>query len=112
MAKKTTKEKETKKEETLLDDSLFEDETLEAAEEPIVDLPDVGDEDEEPLETLAQIEADMMKRGKAEGFVDAEELRDRTTHLGLTDQQIEDILEKFRAAGIKTESDDDEKDIE
>ncbi|MDD7618253.1 MAG: RNA polymerase sigma factor RpoD [Bacillales bacterium] len=54
----------------------------------------------------------MMKRGKAEGFVDAEELRDRTTHLGLTDQQIEDILEKFRAAGIKTESDDDEKDIE
>ena len=113
MAKKTTKEKETKKEETLLDDSLFEDETsLEAAEEPIVDLPDVGDEDEEPLETLAQIEADMMKRGKAEGFVDAEELRDRTMHLGLTDQQIEDILEKFRAAGIKTESDDDEKDIE
>ena len=50
MAKKTTKEKETKKEETLLDDSLFEDETLEAAEEPIVDLPDVGDEDEEPLD--------------------------------------------------------------
>ena len=113
MAKKTTKEKETKTEETLLDDSLFEDETsLEAAEEPIVDLPDDGDDEEEPLETLAQIEADMMKRGKAEGFIDAEELRDRTMHLGLTDQQIEAVLEKFRAAGIKTESDDGEKDIE
>ena len=113
MAKKTTKEKETKTEETLLDDSLFEDETsLEAAEEPIVDLPDDGDDEEEPLETLAQIEADMIKRGKAEGFIDAEELRDRTMHLGLTDQQIEAVLEKFRAAGIKTESDDGEKDIE
>ncbi len=114
MAKKTTtKEKETKKEEALLDDSLFVDDAAAALEEePVVDLPEDNEDEEEPLETLAQVEADLMKRGKAEGFIDAEELRDRTMHLGLTEQQISSILEKFRAAGIKTESENGEEDLE
>ncbi|MFA7020484.1 MAG: sigma-70 factor domain-containing protein, partial [Bacilli bacterium] len=93
--KKATKAKakETKKAKKAID---------EEEEDPIV----IVDEDEE-IESLETIKKRIIKTFKERGFIDMSEVLDETSHLDLSDQDVEDLIVFFKSKGVDVISDID-----
>ncbi len=86
------KAKETKKAKKAIDEE----------EDPIV----IVDEDEE-IESLETIKKRIIKTFKERGFIDMSEVLDETSHLDLSDQDVEDLIVLFKSKGVDVISDID-----
>lgn len=71
-------------------------------EEPII----IKDLDEE-IETLDMIKKRFEKKGKATGFIEQADIFDATTHLDLSETDLEEIITYFKNKGIEIVVDED-----
>ncbi len=91
--KKTVKEKEEiVEEEEVIDDIVIEDE-----------------EEDESILGLEAIKKRFLKKGKEEGSIDSGELMDATSHLELSDDDLESLMNFFKENNIEIESIEEEK---
>jgi len=78
------------------------DSTLLASEEE-------GDQlDEGTIKSIENIKKDFLKKGKADGFIEQDDVMDATSKLDLNDDELESLIDYFRENKIKVISDDDE----
>lgn len=73
-------------------------------ETELEDLP-VEDESEE-VTSLESIKKQFLKKGKEQGYINTGDIMDATSHLDLTDEEFDDLIEYFRSNKIQIESDD------
>ena len=91
-------------------EEIYDDE-----EELIDDSPVIIADEKEDIETLDQIKKRFEKMGKADKQISQEELLEAITHLDLTDDELNALIEHFKNKGIEVvsdESDDDLDDLE
>ena len=86
--KKKTKAKKSKKVEEINED------------EDYIDIPDDDDEDE-AIESLNSIISEFEKKCKKTEVFDQDEFLDKTSHLELSDEQYEEVLEHFKNLGYE-----------
>ena len=86
--KKKTKAKKSKKVEEINED------------EDYIDIPDDDDEDE-AIESLNSIISEFEKKCKKTKVFDQDEFLDKTSHLELSDEQYEEVLEHFKNLGYE-----------
>jgi len=71
------------------------------------------EEDKEEIEGLSSIKARFLKKGKSAGYIDQGDIMDATSHLDLTDDQVDELIAYFKDNKINVMSDeDDEPDID
>jgi len=73
-------------------------------ETELEDLP-VEDESEE-VTSLESIKKQFLKKGKEQGYINTGDIMDATSHLDLSDEEFDDLIEYFRSNKIQIESDD------
>ena len=72
-----------------------------------IELEDLPVEDEgEEVTTLESIKKQFLKKGKEEGYINTGDIMDATSHLDLSDEDFEGLIEYFRSNKIQIESDD------
>ena len=88
-------------------EELIEEE-LEEEEELLDDTPvDISDDDaNDKLETLDQIKKRLEKEGKKDGSLYQADIFDATSHLDLTDEDIDGLLNYFKSKKIEIISDE------
>ncbi|MBE6142881.1 MAG: RNA polymerase sigma factor RpoD [Erysipelotrichaceae bacterium] len=88
-------------------EELIEEE-LEEEEELLDDTPvDISDDDaNDKLETLDQIKRRLEKEGKKDGSLYQADIFDATSHLDLTDEDIDGLLNYFKSKKIEIISDE------
>jgi len=72
------------------------------------DLPIVDDDEE--IVSLETIKARFLKKGKEQGYINSGDIMDATSHLDLSDEDLNSLIEFFSSKGIKIENDDVEND--
>jgi len=88
------------------EENLDIDSTLLAAEEEGEQL------DEGTIKSIENIKKDFLKKGKAEGFIEQDDVMDATSKLDLNDEELESLIDYFRENKIKVISDDDDGSLE
>ena len=77
-------------------------------EEPVIIV-----DEEEKIESLETIKKRIVKTFKERGFIDMSEVLDETSHLDLSDSDVEDLIVFFKSKGVDVISDiDAEADID
>ena len=72
-----------------------------------IELEDLPVEDDgEEVTTLESIKKQFLKKGKEEGYINTGDIMDATSHLDLSDEDFEGLIEYFRSNKIQIESDD------
>ncbi len=66
----------------------------------------IPDADEESIVSLETIKKNFLAKGKEKGYVNTEDLMEATSHLDLSEEEFEGLIEYFRKAGIDIESDE------
>ena len=93
----------TKKKAKVAKEELDEEiEEGEAAEDPVV----IEDEDD-GIASLDKIKKQFLKQGKASGYINAGDVLDATSHLDISDDEFEGLIDYFKKNNIKVESDAD-----
>ena len=82
--------------EELIEEELDEEEEL--LDDTPVDISD--DDDNDKLETLDQIKKRLEKEGKKDGSLYQADIFDATSHLDLTDEDIDGLLNYFKSKKI------------
>ena len=88
--------------EELIEEELDEEEEL--LDDTPVDISD--DDDNDKLETLDQIKKRLEKEGKKDGSLYQADIFDATSHLDLTDEDIDGLLNYFKSKKIEIISDE------
>ena len=89
--------------------------TKKTAKEEIVEeetIDDIVIEDEEEEESIVGLEAikkRFLKKGKEEGSIDSGELMDAISHLELSDEDLESLMNFFKENNVEIESIEDDK---
>ena len=78
------------------------------AVEEIEELDEVVIDEDDGITSLEDIKKDFLKKGKAAGYIDQGDILDATNHLELSDNDIEELVEYFRANKIDVISDEEE----
>jgi len=72
-----------------------------------IELEDLPTEEEsDPVTSLESIKKQFLKKGKEQGYINAGDIMDATSHLDLSDEDFESLIEYFRSNKIQIESDD------
>ena len=71
------------------------------------EINDIVDFDDEAVETLDAIKKRFLKKGKEEGFVNSGDIMDATSHLDLSDEDLNNLIGYFRDNGVEIENDDE-----
>ena len=90
--KKNEKEEIVEEEEEIIDDIIIDDE-----------------EEDDGIVGLEAIKKRFLKKGKEEGSIDSGELMDATSHLELSDEDLEALMNFFKENNIEIESIEEEK---
>ena len=90
------------------------DEDYEDFEDDLMDAPITNIDDKDEIETLDQIKKRLEKVGKQQKYLSHEEILDATSHLDLTDDDIDSIITYFKTKNIEviSENGDDEADLD
>jgi RNA polymerase primary sigma factor len=72
-----------------------------------VDLPD-DDEENEVIKSLETIKKTFLKKGKAAGYINQEDVMEATSKLDLSDEDVEALIAYFKENKIKVVSDEEE----
>ena len=90
------------------------DEDYDDFEDDLMDAPITNIDDKDEIETLDQIKKRLEKVGKQQKYLSHEEILDATSHLDLTDDDIDSIITYFKAKNIEviSENGDDEADLD
>ena len=88
-------------------EEIYDDE-----EELIDDSPVIIADEKEDIETLDQIKKRFEKMGKADKQISQEELLEAITHLDLTDDELNALIEHFKNKGIEVVSDEGDDDLD
>ena len=90
------------------------DEDYDDFEDDLMDAPITNVDDKDEIETLDQIKTRLEKVGKQQKYLSHEEILDATSHLDLTDDDIDSIITYFKAKNIEviSENGDDEADLD
>ena len=76
---------------------------LDLEDEDLIDLPD----DDEDIVSLDTIKKRFLKKGKEQGYVNTADIMEATSHLDLSDEDFDGMIDYFRKNGIEIESDDE-----
>src|SRR5574344_1007833 len=68
--------------------------------------------DEETIKSIETIKKDFLKKGKANGSIEQDDVMDATSKLDLTDDEFESLIDYFRENKIKVVSDDEEDSLD
>lgn len=68
--------------------------------------------DDDEIETLDSIKKRFEKQGKKDGFINQGDILDATSHLDLTDEDLESLIQYFKSKNIEVVSDDDDEDLD
>ncbi len=71
----------------------------------------VESDGDDEIETIDTIKARLMKRAKEEGEIEQSEISEAFERYDLTDEDVDNLIETFRKAGVNVISDQDEDDI-
>ncbi|MBE6134601.1 MAG: RNA polymerase sigma factor RpoD [Erysipelotrichaceae bacterium] len=72
-----------------------------------IELEDLPTEEEsDPVTSLESIKKQFLKKGKEQGYINTGDIMDATSHLDLSDEDFESLIEYFRSNKIQIESDD------
>ena len=90
------------------------DEDYDDFEDDLMDAPITNIDDKDEIETLDQIKKRLEKVGKQQKYLSHEEILDATSHLDLTDDDIDSIITYFKTKNIEviSENGDDEADLD
>ncbi len=89
------------------------DEDYDDFEDDLMDAPITNIDDKDEIETLDQIKKRLEKVGKQQKYLSHEEILDATSHLDLTDDDIDSIITYFKAKNIEVISENgDEEDLD
>ena len=88
-------------------EEIFEDE-----DELLDDSPVIIQDEKEDIETLDQIKKRFEKQGKADKQISQEELLDAISHLDLSDDEMNSLIEHFKNKGIEVVSDESDEDLD
>ena len=75
-------------------------------EDDLIDLP-IEDEKDDVV-SLDSIKKKFLQQGKRTGYINTGDIMDATSHLDLSDEDFDSLIEYFRKNNIKIESDDDD----
>ncbi|MDY2575283.1 MAG: RNA polymerase sigma factor RpoD [Bacilli bacterium] len=89
------------------------EEILDDEEELLDDSPvEIEDEVDDDGETLEQIKKRFEKIGKQEKQISQEDLLDATSHLDLTDDDLQSLIDFFKSKGIEVVSEEEEESLD
>ena len=72
-----------------------------------IELEDLPVEEEgEEVTSLESIKKQFLKKGKEQGYINTGDIMDATSHLDLSDEDFDGLIEYFRSNKIQIESDD------
>ena len=71
------------------------------------DIIDLGIDDEEEIVSLETIKKKFLKKGKEQGYVNTADIMEATSHLDLTEDDFDGLIDYFRKNNIEIESDDE-----
>ena len=77
------------------------------AKETPVEEEEILVEDDENIVSLDSIKKRFLKQGKEKGYIDAGDVFDATSHLDLSEADLEGLINYFKDNGIEVESDDE-----
>ena len=80
-------------------------EELSLEDAPIIDA-------DEEIVSLETIKKNFLKKGKEQGYVNTDDIMEATSHLDLSDEDFENLIDFFRKNGVEIESDEPESDEE
>ena len=81
-------------------------------DELLDDSPVIIQDEKEDFETLDQIKKRFEKIGKSDNQISQEDLLDSITHLDLSDDDINSLIEHFKNKGIEVISDESDEDLD
>ena len=70
------------------------------------------DDEDEDLVSLDTLKKQLLEEAKKRGYLNLDDVFDATRRLDLSEDDLEGMIEYFRASGIQIESDDDESEAE
>ncbi len=70
------------------------------------------DDEDEDLVSLDTLKKQLLEEAKKRGYLNLDDVFDATRRLDLSEDDLEGMIEYFRASGIQIESDDDESEEE
>ena len=78
------------------------------------DLLDLPEEDDEPVESLETIKKKIEKKGKKDGYINQEDVFEAVSHLDLSDDDLNNLIQYFKDKKIQVivDSDDNLDDYE
>ena len=102
--------------EEIITDFEFEDDN-EIIDEDIDSDEDISEEEllpeiDENIESLESIKKRFEQIGKKEGVINQEDIFDAVSHLALTDDELENLIQYFKDKKITIESDTDEESLD
>ena len=71
------------------------------------DMP-INTSDDNDIESLDSIKKRFEKKAKSAGYIDQGDLLDAVSHLDLTDDDFEQLVQYFKDKNIKVENDEEE----
>ena len=78
-------------------------------EEDIVDQPISSLDEEDDIETLEEIKKRFEKKGKTSGYINQEDIFEATSHLDLSEDELESLIDYFKNKGIEVISEETEE---
>ena len=93
-------------------ETVYEDENEEEINDN--DLLDLPEEDDEPVESLETIKKKIEKKGKKDGYINQEDVFEAVSHLDLSDDDLNNLIQYFKDKKIQVivDSDDNLDDYE
>lgn len=89
------------------------DEEIDDEEDIDINIEDeIINHDDDEIETLDSIKKRFEKQGKKDGFINQGDILDATSHLDLTDEDLESLIQYFKSKNIEVVSDDDDEDLD
>ncbi len=73
---------------------------------------DMSEEDGEELELFEKLKKEFLKKGKANGSIDQDELLEATSKFDMSDEDVEQLIAFFAENNIKVNSEEDEPDLD
>lgn len=86
-----------------------QEEFLETEEDEIVENDIPMDPSDDEIESLDSIKKRFEKQGKQSGYLNQEDIMDATSHLDLTDNDLEDLINYFKSKNIEIIAEDVEE---
>ena len=91
-----------------------QEELDEELENPAIEEEDpvIIEDEDDGIVSLEKIKSNLLKQGKAAGYINVGDVLDATSHLDISDDEFDSLIDYFKKNNIKIESDEEAEETE